>query len=182
MLHRLARHRLAAAFALVTVTVSGCASKTSESENPDVGSATVTSALSSSSHSSPPIPPHTPPPPTPPAPTQAPAPTPPPLALPPFIASATWSDSAHGVTLRVAPTPSALRAGGPEDAETAWDEVLNLAPDADTPGMREQFDCHWTWARLLEPDKPTWNLEPWRPVVPAETMLLERCNPGGPEV
>ena len=61
-------------------------------------------------------------------------------------------------------------------------EVLDLAPDAGTPGMREQFDCHWTWARVLEPDKPTWNLEPWRPPVGADLMAAEGCNPGGPEV
>lgn len=60
--------------------------------------------------------------------------------------------------------------------------MLELAPDADTPGMWEQFDCHWTWARILEPDKATWNIEPWRPVVSVEGMLVDGCNPGGPEV
>ena len=106
-------------------------------------------------------------------------PTPP---APPFIAAATWADSDYGVTLEVAPTDSGRRAWGAGDAEAAWQEVLRLAPDADTPGMWEQFDCHWTWARLLEPDKPTWNVEPWRPVVSPERMLAEGCNPGGPEV
>ena len=71
---------------------------------------------------------------------------------------------------------------GEHAGEAAWQEVLRLAPDADTPGMWEQFDCHWTWARLLEPDKPTWNVEPWRPVVSPERMLAEGCNPGGREV
>lgn len=86
------------------------------------------------------------------------------------------------MTLEVAPTPAGREAWGDSDAATAWQEVLHLAPDADTPGMWEQFDCHWTWARLLEPDKPTWNVEPWRPVVAPEQMLSEGCNPGGPEV
>lgn len=86
------------------------------------------------------------------------------------------------MTLEVAPTPAGREAWGDSDAATAWQEVLRLAPDADTPGMWEQFDCHWTWARLLEPDKPTWNVEPWRPVVAPEQMLSEGCNPGGPEV
>lgn len=106
-------------------------------------------------------------------------PTPP---APTFIAAATWADSDYGATLEVAPTDSGRRAWAEGDAEAAWQEVLRLAPDADTPGMWEQFDCHWTWARLLEPDKPTWNVEPWRPVVSPERMLAEGCNPGGPEV
>lgn len=116
------------------------------------------------------------------SPTAPPTPPAPPAALPPFVASATWDDSDYGVTLRIAPTPSARRASGVDDAATAWSEVLALAPDAGTPGMWEQFDCHWTWARILEPDKATWNIEPWRPEVPVESMLLDGCNPGGPEV
>ena len=122
-------------------------------------------------------------------PRSTPPPSPPPTprrtappSTPPFIASATWADSDYGITLAVAPTTAGRHAWGPHDAEAAWQEVLRLAPDADTPGMWEQFDCHWTWARLLEPHKPTWNLEPWRPVVPPERMLAEGCNPGGPEV
>ncbi|MFN3338884.1 MAG: DUF2599 domain-containing protein [Dietzia sp.] len=111
---------------------------------------------------------------------------PPPQASPtapvPLIASTTWADSDFGVTLKVAPTPAGREAWGALDADSAWQEVLQLAPDAGTPGMREQFDCHWTWARILEPDKRTWNLEPWRPVVADEQMLAEGCNPGGPEV
>ena len=170
---RPARHRLIATYVLVTAATAGCGSGAGEPGESAVGSTTVSPAVSSSPSSSPPTPPAPPPPSSPPA---------PPPALPPFVASADWGDSDHGVTLRVTPTPSARLAGGPTDAATAWAEVLRLAPDADAPGMREQFDCHWTWARLLEPDKPTWNLEPWRPVVPDETMLLEGCNPGGPEV
>ncbi len=165
--------------ALVTIVVSGCAGQSAEEQTGTVVSDTPSRTGSSSSSilsaASPPSPRLSPTSPPPPPPDTAPA-------LPPFVAAATWGDSDFGVTLRVAPTPSARRAGGPGDAATAWAEVLLLAPDADTPGMREQFDCHWTWARLLEPDKPTWNLEPWRPVVPVETMLIEGCNPGGPEV
>lgn len=176
MLDRPARHRLIAACALVTAATAGCGGGADEPAESTVGSATVSSSPSSPSSSPSSSPP------TPPSPPSPPAPSPTPAALPPFVASADWGDSDHGVTLRVTPTPSARLAGGPTDATTAWAEVLRLAPDADAPGMREQFDCHWTWARLLEPDKPTWNLEPWRPVVPDETMLLEGCNPGGPEV
>ena len=101
---------------------------------------------------------------------------------PPFIASSTWGDSDYGVTLKVAPSPAGRTASGPLDAQMAWQEVLQLSPDAKTPGMWEQFECHWSWARILEPTKATWNLEPWRPVVSPDRMLAEGCNPGGPEV
>ena len=184
MSRRLAHHRLTAAFLLVTAAAAGCAGEVTESEDPAVGSSTVSSSLSSSFSSPPsslPSSPHSSPLLSP-APPPSTAPTSPPVAAPPFVDSATWGDSDYGITLRVTPTPSTLRAGGPDDAAIAWGEVLRLAPGADTPGMREQFDCHWTWARLLEPDKPTWNLEPWRPVIPVEVMVLEGCNPGGPEV
>lgn len=100
----------------------------------------------------------------------------------PLIAAATWADSEFGATLEVAPTPAGRAAGDALAAAEAWREVLQLAPAADSPGMWEQFDCHWTWARLLEPDKPSWNIEPWRPVVDPDRMLAEGCNPGGPEV
>lgn len=106
---------------------------------------------------------------------------PPPFQAP-LIAAATWADSEFGATLEIAPTPAGRGAGDALAAVAAWREVLQLAPAADSPGMREQFDCHWTWARILEPDKPTWNIEPWRPVVEPDRMLAEGCNPGGPEV
>ncbi|HMT50863.1 DUF2599 domain-containing protein [Dietzia sp. UBA5065] len=120
----------------------------------------------------------------------APAPTPyqrpsttPPLPAPArLIASATWAESDFGPSLEVVPTADGRGNPGVSGAALAWREVLDLAPDAGTPGMREQFDCHWTWARVLEPDKPTWNLEPWRPPVGADLMAAEGCNPGGPEV
>lgn len=100
----------------------------------------------------------------------------------PLVESATWADSDYGATLKIAPTEAGRLASDVNAAQTAWREVLALAPDADTQGMWEQFDCHWTWARIIEPNKPTWNVEPWRPVVDESQMLTEGCNPGGPEV
>ena len=43
--------------------------------------------------------------------------------------------------------------------------MLALAPDAGTPGMHDQFRCHWELAETRQPGKSSWNLEPWRPVV-----------------
>ena len=56
-----------------------------------------------------------------------------------------------------------LSSGTTAQADEAWTEVLTLSPDADIPGMREQFMCHWQYAELAYPDKTSWNLEPWRP-------------------
>lgn len=59
--------------------------------------------------------------------------------------------------------------------------VLALSPEADTAGMRAQFICHWQYAEIRQPGKPSWNLEPWRPVVDDSEMLASGCNPGSPE-
>jgi protein-tyrosine-phosphatase len=64
---------------------------------------------------------------------------------------------------------------------THLEEVLAQAPDADTPGMRSQFLCHWRFAEFAQPGKTSWDLEPWRPAVDDNTMLLAGCNPGGAE-
>lgn len=92
-----------------------------------------------------------------------------------------WRDLDSGRSLAVVPTPSGRSTQGADDGEHAWTEVLRLQPDAATPGMKEQFLCHWVYARLVDPDKPSWNLEPWRPVVNDDEMVRTRCNPGGAE-
>jgi hypothetical protein len=105
---------------------------------------------------------------------------------PPYVDHARWSQPNQLPSLRVYPTASGraaakqLGSAGPE-ADEAWSEVLTLAPDADTAGMREQFLCHWELAEVVEPGKASWNLEPWRPVVDAATMISSGCNPGGSE-
>jgi hypothetical protein len=104
-----------------------------------------------------------------------------PVAKPPFISRVQWVRGSGGRSLQVFPTSSGRTAKGTTDDDEAWSEVLRLAPDADQPGLRAQFDCHWTFARVVEPDKPSWNLEPWRPVVTEKQMVDARCNPGAPE-
>ena len=105
---------------------------------------------------------------------------------PPFVDHTEWVNWGRGSSLRVYPTPSARAAArqlgtAGTDAGEAWSEVLALAPDADTPGMREQFICHWQVAEFAQPGKTSWNLEPWRPVVDDAEMVASGCNPGGPE-
>jgi hypothetical protein len=103
---------------------------------------------------------------------------------PPFVDHVAWAQWNQHSSLRVYPTPSGRAASkqlgsqSPE-ADEAWAEVLAQAPTAGTPGMREQFRCHWDFAETAEPGKTSWNLEPWRPVVDDATMVSTGCNPGG---
>jgi hypothetical protein len=104
---------------------------------------------------------------------------------PPYVAQAEWAKWGDLSSLRVYPTDAAriaaAQVGTTAQADEAWTEVLTLAPDADIPGMREQFMCHWQYAELAEPGKTSWNLEPWRPEVSGDEMLAAHCNPGGTE-
>ncbi len=105
---------------------------------------------------------------------------------PPFIDHAAW-DRYRGdlTTLRVYPTTAGRGAAGTlgtaQQGDEAWAEVLAAAPDADDPGMRAQFLCHWQLAEFAEPGKTSWNIEPWRPMVDASRMITTGCNPGGEE-
>jgi hypothetical protein len=104
---------------------------------------------------------------------------------PPYVARAEWAKWGDLSSLRVYPTESgrsaAAQLGTHAQADEAWAEVLTLSPDADLPGMREQFMCHWQYAEFAYPGKTSWNLEPWRPEVSMDEMLAAHCNPGGTE-
>jgi len=105
---------------------------------------------------------------------------------PPFIDHVKWVHYGDLSSLRVFPTQSGRAAAGQlgkprGQGDEAWGEVLALAPDADIPGLRAQFICHWRLAEFGYPGKTSWNLEPWRPVVDENTMIVEGCNPGGSE-
>jgi hypothetical protein len=108
-----------------------------------------------------------------------------PIPGPPFVDHTEWVHWGDLSSLRVYPTATGREAAGQvhnaADGDEAWTEVLTQAPDADIPGMREQFMCHWTYAEFAQPGKTSWNLEPWRPVVDEDTMVGSGCNPGGTE-
>lgn len=99
-----------------------------------------------------------------------------------YVERVEWTRVGDTASLRVYPTAAGRQAStrlvGPDQA---WGEVLRLAPDADKPGMRDQFVCHWRLAEFAQPGKVSWNLEPWRPSVGAVAMITSRCNPGGTE-
>jgi hypothetical protein len=104
---------------------------------------------------------------------------------PPFIDHTEWVHWGDLSSLRVYPTPAgraeAAQLGTTPQGDEAWAEVIAAAPDADTPGMRDQFLCHWQLAEFAQPGKTSWNLEPWRPKVDEATMIGAGCNPGGTE-
>lgn len=108
-------------------------------------------------------------------------------AATPYIDHVAWVSYDGLPTLRVYPTSAGREVAGDfgktaAQTDEAWDEVLTLAPDADTPGMRSQFLCHWRFAEFAQPGKTSWDLEPWRAPVDESTMLLSGCNPGGAEL
>jgi hypothetical protein len=104
---------------------------------------------------------------------------------PPFVDHTEWAQWGRLTSLRVFPTTAgrvaARQPGTTAATDEAWSEVLAMSPDADTPGMRAQFVCHWQLAEFVQPGKTSWNLEPWRPVVDDAEMFASGCNPGGPE-
>ena len=108
-----------------------------------------------------------------------------PVPGPPYVDHVQWAKWADLSSLRVYPTEAAreasLQPGTDGQADEAWTEVLTLSPDADMPGMKAQFLCHWHFAEFAEPGKVSWNLEPWRNVVSDQQMVAAGCNPGGTE-
>lgn len=88
------------------------------------------------------------------------------------VQDAVWGKAEGGTSLAV--TPSAwARAWSQAASVGLWSQLVAREPDADTPSMRAQLECH----QLGAPDKDTWNLEPWRPDVSAVDMIAARCNP-----
>lgn len=109
-----------------------------------------------------------------PAPSEPPTPTvtSPEWSTDELLVSAEWVTRDGDLSLALDPT-ELVRTGDTVILAAAWDAVVAEFPDADTPGMRMQFDCH----RLGAPAKEHWFLEPWRPDVTYPEMLAARCNP-----
>lgn len=97
----------------------------------------------------------------------------------PYIADVRWVNGITDRALRVTPTDAGLTSWGPTDEAAAWAELVALAPDAATPGMYQQFSCHWIFARVVDPTRRAWQIEPGRPVVPDAMMIATGCNPEG---
>ena len=107
-----------------------------------------------------------------------------PVPAPPYVDHVEWAKWADLSSLRVYPTESGRQASlvaTTSAFDEAWAEVLALSPDANSPGMKHQFQCHWEFAELAQPGKVSWNLEPWRNEVSDQAMADAHCNPGGTE-
>jgi len=96
-----------------------------------------------------------------------------------LIATATWTTNSKGRQLQVVPTRAGRTDLFARASDRAWGEVMAKAPDAGSPGMHDQFRCHWDFARVVQPNKPSWNLEPWRPALGYAKTVSALCNPGG---
>ena len=99
----------------------------------------------------------------------------------PLIDHVHWGSTSKGAQLQVFPTTAGRTDTFVGAKDRAWAEILAGAPTANTPGMHDQFLCHWNYARLVQPDKPSWDLEPWRPDVGYAATVAALCNPGGSE-
>ncbi|WP_210424470.1 DUF2599 domain-containing protein [Gephyromycinifex aptenodytis] len=91
-----------------------------------------------------------------------------------LVAEARWVQR-EGVRALVVTPSQALRDSREKPVhEEAWRRVLASVPEADTPGMRDQFLCHAAFAFL----KKGWYLEPERPAVGYPQTVFAGCNPG----
>ena len=107
--------------------------------------------------------------------SSAPPPSPAAIEIPErLVADARWVERDGVNALEVTP---AERLRGETDArvfDEAWRRVVTAVPDADTPGMRDQFLCHASFAA----EKEGWFLEPSRPAVGYWNTVRAGCNPG----
>ncbi len=102
-----------------------------------------------------------------------------------LISSASWSyHSGYGWTLAVIPTGWArANAGGYLIGTYDWNELYskyrNYGLNTNLNGMRDQLICHQQIVALRAPNKPSWNLDEWRPDVGYLQTVNASCNPGG---
>lgn len=156
--------RAAGIFTVLTALLSGCGSPDPQTPPPGTTATTATTTIAGTSTAA-----------------RTPVPAIDPYAGLPLIDHIEWTHNADGSRLTVHPTEAGRATTFPGADQRAWAEIRAADATADTPGMWEQFRCHWDWARLVAPDKPTWNLEPWRPPVGYDATVEAACNPGGPE-
>ena len=78
-------------------------------------------------------------------------------------------------SLAVTPSDWQRRWPSTEVVTAGWQQVVARVPEADTPGMADQYRCHAQFA----PDKEVFHLEPWRPAVGYLQTIASACNPGG---
>lgn len=94
--------------------------------------------------------------------------------LPRLVDNAAWVTRDGETALVVSPSQLLRDSGSTAVFDEAWRRVVVAIPEADTPGMRDQFVCHAVFA----PTKNAWYLEPARPAVGFARTVTAGCNPG----
>ena len=97
-------------------------------------------------------------------------------AYPALVRDASWTSRDGERALVLTPTTYLREHNQVRVAEEAWRRVVAAVPEADTPGMRDQFVCHAQFAAT----KDAWYLEPARPAVGYARTVAAGCNPGSP--
>lgn len=168
------RSTTAGALLLAAVTLSGCAGQSLEGAAPTVAptvtpstSSVVKTSAAGDAPDSPSLAP------APPATTTSTAPTAGCRHREGLIREAVWVQRDGEIALRVVPSTELRSCALSAPPLHGWDEVLALVPDADGPQMEQQYECHLRFASQQE----TWHLEPWRPLVSDQELILSRCNP-----
>jgi Protein of unknown function (DUF2599) len=96
-----------------------------------------------------------------------------------LVATARWGSTSLGFRLRVSPT-SYGRRYAVREAARALHQALTAAQPAPLTlsaamhhSLLDQLRCHAAFAA----QKPTWDLESWRPDVGYTKTVLAACNP-----
>jgi hypothetical protein len=100
-----------------------------------------------------------------------------------LIDKATWARNlwAWSPTLMVYPTAFGRYFASNLAVSAAWAETLdkgvqNGFPNANTPSMKVQFDCHFIFVRVRNVNKSSWNLDSKLPVTDLLTAANYGCN------
>ena len=101
-----------------------------------------------------------------------------------LIRSVVWAwHSGYGFTLMVTPTSWQRVWNGYYPAKAGWNELYskyrNRGLNTNLDGMKDQYMCHVQIVSVRSPNKPTWNLDEWRPNVSYAQTINASCNPGG---
>ncbi len=101
------------------------------------------------------------------------------------VSRAVWAHGWAGWTLKVYPSVCG-RLTAAVDPRAVFDQAIDTAAapageparwDPDAGSMYEQFRCHAWGAQIVDPTKPSWNLDTWRPLVSWSTEIRYACNP-----
>lgn len=89
-----------------------------------------------------------------------------------YVESVTVHFTPQGTTYAVAPTPKGREHRGKGAKSIGWAEAVGRGVPP-TRTLNDQYACHVDLATVIQKNKPTWNLDDWRP---AGWANLNGCN------